>query len=321
MRLRSQRIVGDELLVVKEEQQQVPSAIESSLQQPQQTQQQIYKRRLRSATKKDRDVPELRRAGSSTFSSSAVTYLSFDNEEEDEDYFLVAEDTSSSSTTTTKSRSACKTTISPDAVWSSSTPSRDNDDVVVVSTTTILSSSGGGKTNALYRMTVLQLECLFRDFHWNGLPWEGMQCRSVKAGLTGIFFALPAILTPTMHPLEQCWWILQATTSILADYIYVHTRSAWHGIDRVVAQLSLLGMLMRSIFYVHPIAIVLLVSSAVACFVAASKAKDANDLERWHWMHCLWHINAPLSTVIGVYLSHLCPTGDIQDFLQPACRV
>lgn len=279
MKLRSRRVIGggDQPLVEECFVSEEVSVIDSP---PPSTATNAYRRRLRSASKKSKDlvnqVPELRRAGSSTVSFAPTVVSSSDEEFFDDDELFMEESSAASA-----------------------------------------SDKSG---NALYRMVVIQLECLFTNFYWNGLPWEGMQCRSAKAGLSGVFFALPALLVPHMHPYEQAWWFLQATTSVLADYTYVHTRSAWHGIDRVVAQLSLLGMISRAIFHVQLWAVSILVGTAVACFAAATKAKDENNIQKWHWMHFLWHINAPVSTVIGVYLSHACPAQNVHELFQLACQ-
>jgi hypothetical protein len=173
--------------------------------------------------------------------------------------------------------------------------------------------------NALFTMILIQLECLFTNFNWNGLPWEGIQCRSAKAGLSGVFFAVP-ILVVQNNRYEQVWWLLQATTSVLADYTYIHTRSTWHGIDRVVAQISVLGLAIRGLFYIQWWAIAMLVTFPVSCFVLAAKAKVECDLQRWHWMHFLWHIMAPLACTLGVYLAYACPQDAVQhEFLKSTC--
>ena len=135
-------------------------------------------------------IPELRRAGSSTLSTASL--------EEEDDY----------------------------------------DESTILSDTIPEITSAGG---VFYRTILTQFEAVFMNFYWNGLPWDGYQCRSAKAGLTGVFFALPMLFCQ-QNRYEQAWWILQAITSVLADYFYIHTLSAWHGVDRIVAQLSLLGV-------------------------------------------------------------------------------
>ena len=212
-------------------------------------------------------MPELRRAGSSTLSTASM--------EEDDDY---------------------------------------DESTILSDTIPELTSAGG----VFYRTILTQFEAVFMNFYWNGLPWEGYQCRSAKAGLTGAFFALPLFFC-NQNRYEQAWWMLQAFTSVLADYFYIHTRSAWHGIDRIVAQLSLLGLVLRGFFFIKFWAVLLLVSLPVSCFSLATQAKDQNDIARWHWCHCLWHIVAPIGCMVGVYLSYNCPYGTGGDHFDQFC--
>lgn len=205
-------------------------------------------------------IPELRRAGSSTLSTASL--------EEEDDY----------------------------------------DESTILSDTIPEITSAGG---VFYRTILTQFEAVFMNFYWNGLPWDGYQCRSAKAGLTGVFFALPMLFCQ-QNRYEQAWWILQAITSVLADYFYIHTLSAWHGVDRIVAQLSLLGLVVRGFFFLKLWAICALVSLPVSCFALATQAKDQGDISRWHWCHCLWHIFAPIGCMVGVYLAYNCPHGTVE---------
>ena len=163
---------------------------------------------------------------------------------------------------------------------------------------------------------VLQQGILLADLQSNGLPWVGMQCRSARAGLTGAFFAIPA-LAVIDAPYEQAWWVLQAVTSVMADYCYIHSLSAWHGIDRIVAQLSLLGLVGRGFFFLHWWAVTLLVITPVSCFMAASAAKGAQNLNKWHNCHFLWHLVAPIACTVGVYLTYRCPSASDRDTIEP----
>ncbi|CAJ1955683.1 unnamed protein product [Cylindrotheca closterium] len=220
------------------------------------------------ASKRYHQVPELRRAGSSTVSTSESSSLLYIDDDDDDDY---------------------------DA------------STILSDTLPELTSAGG----VFYRTILTQFEAVFMNFYWNGLPWEGYQCRSWKAGLTGAFFCLPMFFCRS-NRYEQAWWILQALTSVMADYYYIHTRSAWHGVDRIVAQLSLLGLVARAYFFVRLWSVALLVSLPVSCFTLATRAKDHNDISRWHWCHMLWHIVAPIGCMTGVYLSYNCPNGTVQ---------
>ena len=154
-----------------------------------------------------------------------------------------------------------------------------------------------------------QVTGLVTNFTWNGLPWEGEQCRSVKAGLSGIFFALTALFCPD-DPWEQAWWIFQAFTSIMADYFYIHTRSVWHGIDRIMAQTSLIYLVVRGMYYVHPLRALAMPGLAVGTFILANRAKNREDIQQWHWCHLAWHIVGPTMTCLGMYLSKTCPPNE-----------
>lgn len=216
-------------------------------------------------------VPELRRAGSSTISTTESSFY-----DDDDEY---------------------------------------DESTILSDTLPELTSAGG----VFYRTILTQFEAVYMNFYWNGLPWDGYQCRSAKAGLTGAFFALPMLFCQ-QNRYEQAWWILQAMTSVMADYFYIHTRSAWHGVDRIVAQLSLLGLVLRAYFFVELWAVALLVALPVSCFTLATRAKDQNEISRWHWCHCLWHIVAPIGCMIGVYLSYNCPQETVNnDILQSFC--
>lgn len=142
------------------------------------------------------------------------------------------------------------------------------------------------------------------DFCQNGLPWEGTQCRSVIAGLSGILYVLPALVSRG-HIYDQVMWPIQACFSVLADYIYICQDSVWHGIDRYFAIFNVLAITIRASIYLrwH---VVLLVFLPVSCYVAANRAKSRMDLCAWHRWHCLWHVvGGPLACLV-MYMIHNC---------------
>jgi hypothetical protein len=57
-------------------------------------------------------------------------------------------------------------------------------------------------------MLKIQWQCLFVEITNPGIPWTGMQCRSKRAGGTGILYALPFFVSPS----PDCYlWIVQGT--------------------------------------------------------------------------------------------------------------
>jgi hypothetical protein len=168
-----------------------------------------------------------------------------------------------------------------------------------------------------------QIRGIYHNFFWNGLPWEGLQCRAVKSGLSGIFFCLPALVC-RQNRLEQAWWCWQATTSILADYCYINTHSAWHGIDRIIAQSSLLGIVFFGHLQLYWWVIFIHIIPAGSCFMLANGAKQEQNLVKWQWMHFLWHVIGPAVCITGRHLTLSCRNSsgipENLAFLENACR-
>ena len=172
----------------------------------------------------------------------------------------------------------------------------------------------------IYGTVKRQFRAVSKDFSWNGLPWEGEQCRSIKAGMSGCLFGLTALFCPS-NRVEQTWWIIQAITSVLADYVYIDRRSIWHGIDRIWAQSSLLYLVIRGPKYINLVAGILLPSLAISCFILSNRAKMKKDLEQWHWCHFLWHIVAPAMTCLAMYLSYTCPPNESEaEYFRYFCK-
>jgi len=140
------------------------------------------------------------------------------------------------------------------------------------------------------------------DFCKNGLPWEGSICRSKRAGLSGILYALPALVA-FGHPFDQIMWSLQALLSILADYVYICQDSFWHGVDRYFAIFNLLSILARASGSLHW-SVGLLSIIPLSCYVNANKAKTLNDVNAWHFWHCLWHVTVGPVTTLAMYMLH-----------------
>lgn len=60
--------------------------------------------------------------------------------------------------------------------------------------------------DGVINMLKIQWKCLFVEITNPGIPWTGMQCRSLRAGGTGILYALPAFVSPSP---DKYLWIIQ----------------------------------------------------------------------------------------------------------------
>ena len=170
---------------------------------------------------------------------------------------------------------------------------------------------GGGEKDtslatAIYHVFENLFHNVFRDARNSGLPWSGMQCRSLIAGGTGVLYALPALACPSAG--EKCLWAMQATCSVAADYFNIHHPSYWHGLDRVVATLMTLRAIVLVSLSLRPWVIVFAMVP-LSWFFAGSRAKKADDLEAWKRCHCGWHISGSLIVLITTSLTNYCGSG------------
>lgn len=159
------------------------------------------------------------------------------------------------------------------------------------------------------------------DFCQSGLPWSGTEqccCRSVWAGGSGILYALPA-LTSTINPLEQCRWILQAVLSVLADYVHINDTSFVHGLDRWYATYNTVRMLWQCAQYLHP-CMLLLAIVPISCFVLANGAKKSKELRQWQWYHGGWHVTGSVAVAFAVFATHQCVEGNGESLSWGVCR-
>ena len=140
------------------------------------------------------------------------------------------------------------------------------------------------------------------DFCRNGLPWEGPVCRSKRAGLSGILYALPALVA-NGHPYDQIMWTVQACLSVIADYCYICQDSFWHGVDRYFAIFNLLMIIARAWNALTWI-FVALAFILVSCYMGANRAKNQSDVKSWHFYHCLWHVTGGTLACLAVYMIH-----------------
>ena len=148
-----------------------------------------------------------------------------------------------------------------------------------------------------------QVKGIIHDFCDNGLPWDGYQCRSLRAGGSGCLFALPCLFAS--HPLEQLAWLIQGFLSVWADYFHIHHASVAHGIDRIFANTLVVAMVWRAgrrLQWWTPALVVI----PLAFFAGAHRAKKHENLEAWHWFHLGWHISASSLCCIIIHLMETC---------------
>jgi hypothetical protein len=160
--------------------------------------------------------------------------------------------------------------------------------------------------NVILKTICHQLRGMSDDFQKSGLPWDGIQCRSTWAGLSGIVYCLPIFVCHN-HRMEQTAWVLQAFLSIMADYVHIHHESYWHGIDRFYATYNVLSTIIRASFGLH-YTIICTSIIPISCFVLANQAKNQQDLHSWQYYHGWWHLSGSVIVAYVVYLLYTCPS-------------
>ncbi len=160
------------------------------------------------------------------------------------------------------------------------------------------------KQSSILSTVIFLFHGITADFCHNGLPWQGPECRSEWAGLSGVLYALPALVS-SGHPYDQIMWPMQACFSILADYFYICDNSFWHGVDRYFAIFNVVAITVRACLHLRG-HVALLVILPVSCYIAANRAKNRKDLRSWHLWHCLWHVlGGPLACLV-MFMIHNC---------------
>jgi hypothetical protein len=125
------------------------------------------------------------------------------------------------------------------------------------------------------------------------------------AGGSGILFCLPAIVCQTNY-LEQFAWILQATLSVMADYVFVDQESIFHGMDRYYATFNVVATICRALLTVDLSVVVVATVVPLSCFAMANRAKQRLDLQAWHHWHGAWHLTGAVVVSFIVYLLYSC---------------
>jgi hypothetical protein len=173
-------------------------------------------------------------------------------------------------------------------------------------TTTVPESPQYLSRNVISKTINHQFHGMTKNFTKSGLPWHGTECRSLFAGGSGILYCLPALFCHNNRS-EQLMWIVQAISSILADYVYVSHDSMFHGMDRFYATFNTAATLWRAAHNYHggiQQVLLLLVTSVLplSCFVLANRAKSQRNLLDWQWYHGWWHITGSTAVAFTVYV-------------------
>lgn len=142
-----------------------------------------------------------------------------------------------------------------------------------------------------------------RNFRSPNMPWSGDQCKSVASGLSGMAYALPALVCP-YDSWEPLLWLVTATLSCMADYIHIGHDSIFHGIDRCHATLVLLRCLLLGAVHLEPLTAIVLTAVPIFCFVKGRDAKLLPTPSSWMFWHCWWHITGGLLITWGTYQVH-----------------
>lgn len=144
-----------------------------------------------------------------------------------------------------------------------------------------------------------QIRALTTDLQNNNMPptWTLAEMQAPISGLSGALFALPALCTP--YPEEQALWVVQASVSVLADYVCIGGPSPAHGVDRVLASVNFL----RLAFLLGQQAPELFALGLVPAglFVYAQNMKDEDKPEAWQLAHGLWHVSGAAVACAGTY--------------------
>ncbi|KAG7365414.1 hypothetical protein IV203_038618 [Nitzschia inconspicua] len=252
-------------------------------------------------------IPQLRRAGSSIYSSSvSLASLNDDNNVSDIEIFSAKEELDS-----------IQQLEVVDEDWNQSTHKQPPPPKLLQGSVSSLSNNNTtiGKLSSLdviFQTVLHQLQGLTDDFYQSGLPWSGPKCRSLFAGGTGALYCLPALACNKNDRLEQVTWILQAVFSILADYVYIHGSSLFHGVDRYYATYNTIVTLWRATRQLHPFVLITAIVP-IACFVLANRAKARLELRQWQWYHGWWHISGSFAVATAVYGMYHCNTGEQQE--------
>jgi hypothetical protein len=151
---------------------------------------------------------------------------------------------------------------------------------------------------------VAQVRGMTEEFKKSGLPWEGHECRSMMAGLSGVLYCLPALFCKS-HSIEQYVWLTQALLSVMADYVYVDKDSWVHGIDRFVATTNAFAVLIWAASGLK-VNIMIIGIIPISTFILANRSKQQRSLQSWIYYHFLWHLTGSIGVAFVFHLLHNC---------------
>ena len=140
-----------------------------------------------------------------------------------------------------------------------------------------------------------------REFRSPNMPWPGERCISKLAGLSGICYALPALVCSSCW--EQGLWVVAAFLSVWADYVHIHEDSVFHGLDRVYASFTMLRCILLGVAHLEPWMLAL-AALPLACFVKGRDAKALPEPSAWIFWHTLWHVSGGLLVCLGTWQMH-----------------
>jgi len=129
-----------------------------------------------------------------------------------------------------------------------------------------------------------------------------MQCRSKRAGMSGILYCLPALICPSL--VEKMMWIIQSILSVRADYFEIHHTHVAHGQDRIFATLMTIRMIFIAMIKLSPWVVLVLAWIPLSCFLMAERAKDKRVIKSWKFWHLMWHVTGAAISFIVTSLIH-----------------
>jgi len=166
---------------------------------------------------------------------------------------------------------------------------------------------GREEMDGIQEVLRIQWKCLFEEFTHPGIPWEGIQCRSWRAGGTGCLMALPAFFAPSP---DREFWILQGFLSVWADYFEIHHRSIVHGLDRSFATCMLIRVLVLCAMTLRPLPVLVAAVVPLACYSRSASSKVLRNINGWKCWHGWWHVTGSL-LVSGAWSAMVkCSTTD-----------
>ena len=133
---------------------------------------------------------------------------------------------------------------------------------------------------------------------------RGKTCRSAWAGLSGVLYAAPCLVTSARRERARSGraGVPERRGRLRARAGRRHTIQ---GLDRLLASFNVLRVCGLGLAY-HPL-LVLIAAAPLGCFVRANVAKRRRDFAMWAQYHGLWHVLGALCCALVVFLSEARP--------------